>query len=789
LGYNARGSLGFFRSYKPERRSPRGGLRSTFISPRRSHTISSCGTVIRGPNEGAVPEGEGVQMKKITRGLVEVALLAGVLVLLAPASTAAAQGAPTAQPALALMPLPSSVTRGEGALTVTAAGGAGSTFTYRYDQAHDARLETAVKRALLHLGRTCGGDVLRSTVDHPAAASPSLSIRVAGTSGPVQTVNEDETYQLNITSQGATLTAATDLGAMHGLETILQLATDQLGACVLPAVTISDTPRFRWRGFMIDVSRHFEPVPVIERTLDGMAAAKLNVFHWHLSDDQGFRAESKKFPRLTSVASDGQFYTQEQMREVVGYAWARGIRVVPEFDMPGHGTSWILAYPELSPDAEIKQLPVVYGTPTAVLDPTRESTYKFINTLVDEMGRIFPDEYFHIGGDEVQGKAWLSNAHIAEFMKKKGFTTPAELQAYFNQRLEVILKKHDKKMIGWDEILNPALPKTIVIQSWRGEASLAEGARQGYQGTLSAPYYLDAQKTSAQMFLADPVPSDTTLSADQQKLILGGEVCMWSEQLNPETVDSRVWPRTMAVAERFWSPQGDRDVSDMYRRLRINSLKLEDSGLEHISGPQIMRRNLLLELDPQSLDVLASVLEPVSFHERYQGQHTNGLTTLDRLVDAVVADPPSRQEIAGDVDALAGGVTVPPPSDPKLSLDLSGDAPSGVAPSRDAALGRLRQRFLSWQAAEPRLLEDMRKTPRLSDAAVRVEQLGELAGMGLSALTYLETHTAPPAGWQAQQVSTLDAAAQTSALVRFTFLHSMRKLVLAAAQTEPATSP
>jgi hexosaminidase len=724
-----------------------------------------------------------MQMKRKVPVRIEIALFAGMLALTTSALTATAQVMPI------LMPLPSSFTRGEGALTVTPAGGSGSTFTYRYDQTHDARLEAAVKRAVLQLDRTCGGDVLRSTVDHPDSATPSLTISVAKPSEPVQTINEDESYQLSVTPQGARLTAATDLGAMHGLETILQLATNEHGACVLPAVTISDTPRFRWRGFMVDVSRHFEPVSVIKRTLDGMVAAKLNVFHWHLSDDQAFRSESKKFPKLTELGSDGQFYTQDEMREVVAYARARGIRVVPEFDMPGHSTSWILAYPGLSPEAHITQLPIVYGTPTAVLDPTLESTYKFINTLVEEMGKIFPDEYFHIGGDEVQGKAWLSDPHIAEFMKKKGFSSAAELQAYFNQRLEGILKKHNKKMIGWDEILNPALPKTIVIQSWRGEASLADGARQGYQGILSAPYYLDAQKTSAEMFLADPVPSDTTMTADQQKLILGGEVCMWAEQLNSETVDSRVWPRTMAVAERFWSPQSDRDISDMYRRLRINSLKLEDVGLQHIGGPEMLRRDLLRERHPEALDVLASVLEPVSFHERYGGQHTNGLTTLNRLVDAVVADPSSRQEIAGDVDALTAGITVPPSSNPKLQLDLSGDVRSGVSPSPEVALGRLRQRFLSWQAAEPQLLEDVQGTPRLVDAAIRAEQLGELARVGLSALNYLQTHTTPPAGWQAQQISTLDTAEQPSALVRFTFLHSMRKLVLAAAQTGRTTAP
>jgi hexosaminidase len=683
-----------------------------------------------------------------------------------------------------LMPLPSSITRGNGALTVTPAGGANSSFTYSYGQTHDARLEAAVSRALVQLGRTCGGDVVRSAVDHPSPSNPSLTINVAAPGDLVQRLDEDESYQLTISSETATLTAANDLGAMHGLQTMLQLAIDEHGVCVLPAVTISDTPRFHWRGLMLDVSRHFEPVSVVERTLDAMAVAKLNVFHWHLSDDQGFRAESKKFPKLTEVSSEGEFYTQDQMREVVAYAHARGIRVVPEFDMPGHGSSWILAYPELSPGAKLEKLPVVYGWPTAVLDPTRESTYKFINTLVEEMGSIFPDEYFHIGGDEVEGEKWTSNPGVLAYMKKKGFAKPEELQAYFNQRLEVILKKHDKKMIGWDEILNPALPKTIVIHSWRGDESLAEGATQGYQGILSAPYYLDAQKNSAEMYLADPIPADTKLTPEQQKLILGGEVTMWAEQLNAETVDSRVWPRTLAIAERFWSPQSDRDVSDMYRRLRINSLKLEAVGLRQISGPETLRRDMLLERNPEALDVFSSVLEPVSFGERSDTQHTNGFTSLDRLVDAVVADPPSRQQIAGDVDALAPDVTVP--VDPKSEIDRSGDVPADKLPSLTVAEEQLRRRFLSWQAAVPRLLEDAHSTPTLSDAQLRIEQLSQLAGVGLSALTYLESHTAPPAGWQAQQMSIVDAAEQPSALVRFTFLYSMRKLVLAAGQQKTA---
>jgi hexosaminidase len=707
-----------------------------------------------------------------TSGWLLTAAGSGLALIFTTGPAAAASGD------LSLMPLPSSITRGDGALIVTPAGGAPSTFTYSYGQMHDARLESAVKRKLILLGRTCGGDVLRSTIDHPGGPHPSLLINVAAPGEAVQTIDEDESYRLQVTPEGATLTAPNDLGAMHGLETLLQLATMQGGACVLPTVTISDAPRFRWRGFMLDVSRHFEPVSVIERTLDGMAAAKLNVFHWHLSDDQGFRAESKKYPRLTEVASEGQFYSQDQLREVVAYAHARGIRVVPEFDMPGHGSSWILAYPDLSPKAHLSTLPVVYGMPTAVLDPTRKSTYKFVDGLVEEMGSIFPDAYFHIGGDEVQGEAWLADPDIAAFMKKKGFTKPAELQAWFNQQLEEILKKHNKKMIGWDEILDPALPKNIVIQSWRGEASLADGARQGYQGILSAPYYLDAQKSSAQMYLADPIPADTTLTPEQQKLILGGEICMWAEQLNGETVDSRLWPRSLAIAERFWSPQGDRDVSDMYQRLRVNSLKLEDLGLRHISGPQTLRRSLLLQTHPEALDVLASVLEPVDFHTRSQTQHTNGWTALDRFVDAVVPDPASRQQVAGELDAIAGNVTVPPPT----GLDLSGDVPQGAVPAPEVAFRRLRERFLSWQTAQTRLLEEVQQTPRLSDAGIRAQQLGELAGVGLSALAYLESHTAPPPGWQAQQMAVLDAASQPAALVRFTVLHSMRKLVLAAGQ-------
>jgi hexosaminidase len=676
-------------------------------------------------------------------------LMLAVTSVLLPGCLSGQETGPFATGQLRLMPLPKSMTRGDGQLVI------GEHFSAGVLGAHDARLDAALDRMLRRLDRQCGG-IRRAQYQAVSGSASVLAVKVASAGDAVQTVDEDESYQLNVSANQVTLTAPTDLGAMHGFETILQLVSVQNGACMLPAVSIDDAPRFRWRGLMIDVSRHFEPVSVIERTLDAMAVAKLNVFHWHLSDDQGFRAESKKLPRFTEAASGGEFYTQDQMREVVAYAWARGIRVVPEFDMPGHTTSWILAYPEYGSGESIKELATVFGVPQAELDPSNEKTYKFLDTFIGEMATIFPDAYFHIGGDETEGKGWLQNPRIMAFMQKKGFKTPPELQAYFNQRLLPILSKHGKKMIGWDEILSPSLPKDIMIQSWRGEESLSAGAVQGFSGILSAPYYLDGQKTSESMFLADPVPAETKLTAAQQPLILGGEVCMWAEQLAPETIDSRVWPRTLAIAERFWSPQSDRNVADMYRRLRSTSLELEDVGLTHISGPEKLRRNLLGVSDPEQLDVFAAAIEPVSFGERYDVQRTDALTSLDRLVDAVVADPPLRQQFEREVGAAVD---------------------SSRAANAELARAELRQQFLRWVRASPVLEAWAHRSPRLSDTELRARQLGALGQVGLESLAYLDAHTAPAASWKASQLAVIADAEKPSALVRFVFLPALQKLV------------
>jgi hexosaminidase len=674
--------------------------------------------------------------------------------LLSGSSMKAQQGR-TGEPGL--MPLPSHFEAGTGSFTLKPG------MHMAYAHFHNPRLEAGVVRMMERLQFESG--VPLPHVPSQVAgdlASAGIVIDVAGAGGAVQSLDEDESYSLTVTPQLITLRAATVVGAFHGMETLLQMVQLKENAATIPVASIEDTPRFQWRGLMIDVSRHFEPVNQIERTLDGMAMVKLNVFHWHLSDDQGFRAESKIYPKLTGLGSNGDFYTQEQMREVVAYARARGIRVVPEFDIPGHSVSWMVGYPQLGSSKGPFHLPDVPGIHDEALDPTREGTYVFLNRLIGEMTRIFPDAYFHIGGDEVNGEVWTSNPRIARFMKRKGFEKPSQLQTYFSQRVVRIVERHGKKPVGWDEVLVPGLPKNVMVQSWRGVDSLAAGARQGYRGILSAPYYLDAMKSNETHYLADPIPADTTLTPEQQKLILGGEVCMWAEQLNERTIDSRIWPRTAVMAERFWSPQSDRDVASMYQRLPGISIALEQAGLKHITGPAVMRRSISGEVNPTALTTLASVLEPVSFGERYKGQHTDGHTPLDRLVDTVVPDPPSRFEIARDVDAV---------------LNKSADSTSAEA--------RLTRRFMEWQEIAPTLAAQMQANPRMSDAAVRATQLGELGKVGLQALLNLDPNNSAYGGPKLEasnpqsQLAAIDDAAKPAALVRFTFLDSLKKLVAA----------
>ncbi len=650
---------------------------------------------------------------------------------------------------LSLMPIPASITRQAGVFPVS------SSLTVQFATTHDAVLQEATQRALKRLEAETGLELSRKM----DGVSGTFLIDVTHSAEAVQSLDEDESYTLQVNPIGIRLQAPTDLGALHGLQTLLQLVQVTPSGPSIPAVTIHDQPRFRWRGLMIDCGRHFEPLPVILRTLDGMEAVKMNVLHWHLTEDQGFRVESMRFPKLQEMGSDGQYYTQAQIREVVAYAHARGIRVVPEFDMPGHTTSWFVGYSDLASGPGPYAVQRRFGVHDPAIDPTRESTYKFLDRFIGEMADLFPDAYMHIGGDESNGKQWLANPRIRVFMHDHGIQNAAGLQVYFNQRLLKILTKYHKHMVGWDEILTPGLPKDIVVQSWRGVASLAQGAKEGYQGILSAPYYLDGMHSAETHYLADPIPDNTDLTQEQQALILGGEVCMWGEQIAPWTIDSRIWPRAAAIAERFWSPSTVRDVPDMYRRLDKMTLRLDALGLQQISGPQRLRRELAGTEAPWRLNLLLNAVEPVSFGERYTLQHTDQLTPLYGLVDAATPDPPLRHEFAEAVQRV---------------LAQGGDSTE----DRERLLHWLEE----WRASDPELGLWMQQIPQLAPYSVEAHNLATLGVIGTESLSYLQGPLQAPPEWAQRALAQLQMIEQHKSLVRFVMIDSIRRMVLAAAE-------
>lgn len=349
------------------------------------------------------------------------------------------------------------------------------------------------------------GWVLKPQSDEPQR--PTINIIIEQKVDALPQPDSDESYRLSVTAEGVKLQAKTRFGAIRGMETLLQLIRADAQQVAIPFVSIEDAPRFSWRGLLLDSARHFIPVDDILRQIDGMAAAKLNVLHWHLTDDQGWRLASTHYPRLQHAASDEQFYTQAQMREVVRYAAQRGIRVVPEIDMPGHASAIAVAYPEIMSAPGPYSMAREWGVLKPVLDPTRQVTWEFVNVLIEEVTSIFPDPWIHIGGDEVDTTQWDTNPNIQAFMHQHKLKNGKALQAWFNQRLEKVLEKHQRRMMGWDEILNPSLPKTILIQSWQGQDTLGKIVGAGYQGILSAGFYVDQPQSTAYHYRNEVLPT------------------------------------------------------------------------------------------------------------------------------------------------------------------------------------------------------------------------------------------------------------------------------------------
>jgi hexosaminidase len=652
------------------------------------------------------------------------------------------------KPQLNLMPMPAGVQAGTGRLAIN------QSFSVANTGFHDASLDEEVQRFVTQLSRQTG-----IPFRPKAGATPTLQIHADRGREAVQKLGEDESYELIVTDSGAKLTAPTTLGVMRGLQTFLQLVQITPTGFAAPAVTIKDQPRFPWRGLLIDVSRHFIPIDVLKRNIDGMAAVKMNVLHWHLSDDQGFRVESKKFPKLTGMGSDGMFYTQDQIREFIAYARDRGIRVMPEFDMPGHSRSWFLGYPELSGGTGPYALEG--GGIDPITDPTRESTYKFLEKFIAEMAKLFPDPYFHIGGDEVDGKQWDANPKIQEFIKAHNLKNNQDLQAHFNQRLEKIVAKNHKTMVGWDEILHPDLPKTIVVQSWRGQASLAAAAKQGYRGLLSYGYYLDLMWPAARHYAVDPMAdAAATLTPEEKSRILGGESCQWAEWVTPENIDSHIWPRNAVIAERLWSPQEVKDVASMYRRMNAVSYDLEWLGLTHNSGRTQMLQRMAGNTDVEALRVLADVVEPVKDYDRWSDQKgpIDFRAPLTRMIDAVRPESDTALQFSDLVQKFVR---------------------SGY---KDQAVeAQMRAYLTSWRDNDAQLHPLLEQSPLLQEDVPLSQNLSALGAAGLQALDYLDKGQAAPDSWKAQQMTEIDQAKARQADMLLTVVAPVQQLVEASA--------
>lgn len=649
--------------------------------------------------------------------------------------------------AISLMPLPAKLSLGSDKISLK--GG--------IELSADIRLSSLLQKGVERFTAA-----LNAKIGTPTGSGIPLLIHCEQASlEALPQLGQDESYQLIVTPKQIELKAASPFGVLYGLESLLQLVNVEYKGAFIRSMELEDSPRFPWRGLMIDVSRHWIPKDIILRNLDAMAAVKLNVLHWHLSDDQGFRVESKLFRKLHQEGSGGNYYTQEEVKEVVNYAAERGIRVVPEFDVPGHTHSWLVGYPEYAaaegPFTLKNKGEGIFSVP---MDPTKSRLYVFLDKLFYEMVRLFPDDYFHIGGDEVNPKYWEENESIQAFMQENNIADSHELQAYFNQKLHARVQKHGKVMLGWDEIMHPDLAQSVVIQAWRNHKVLFESVQAGGTGILSAGWYLDHKLPAGKHYQVDPMvlpgavdvvpdtnhwrmyditmdlPSgemagklvlfdrdpnnvsgffsfldqlngfknasidesgqlvaefkasvgDLTYTANlngdalegemafgflkmdskgtktgghdmngeplpeievvrplteaEQKRILGGEACMWTEVSGAENIESRIWPRTAAIAEKLWSPQDlTQDEDDMYRRLEKVDKMLAERGTQHQSQLEKITLDLVNGSDPKALQTLLAVLEEVKYYNRLGPYMAEGGIfwpdlAMDRVVDA-----------------------------------------------------------------------------------------------------------------------------------------------------------
>ena len=438
----------------------------------------------------------------------------------------------------------------------------------------------------------------------------------------------DEGYRLRVGVSRVTITARTRAGLFYGLQTLLQLLPpaifDVAGAegLSIPCVEIEDYPRFVWRGAMLDVARHFMPVAFVKKFIDLLALHKLNILHLHLNDDQGWRIEIKKYPRLTSVGSTrehtvvgpvyqnpidenfdhagekldgkpyGGFYTQEEARDLVAYASSRHVTLLPEIDMPGHAQAAIAAYPELGnvEDADLSVSPR-WGVHGSIFN-VRESTIGFLQDVLAEVIDIFPSPYLHIGGDEAHKQEWVDSPEVQARMKELGLSTVEEMQSYFIKQMDDFVTGFGRRIVGWDEILEGGLARNAVVMSWRGEAGGIEAARSGHDVIMSPSQYVyldyyqstdrstepqafpQGCNTLSTVYHYEPIPEG--LPEEYHHHVLGTQGQLWSEYMPTESqVEYMAFPRLCAIAEVTWTPADSRDYVDFTERLRRHTARLD----------------------------------------------------------------------------------------------------------------------------------------------------------------------------------------------------------------------
>jgi hexosaminidase len=434
-------------------------------------------------------------------------------------------------------------------------------------------------------------------------------------SGIVFTANPtmgDEAYRLDISSKKITIEAKGGKGAFYALQTLIQLMPvgRGLASANLPNCTINDEPRYAYRGLMLDAGRHFFPVADIKRYLDIMALYKLNTFHWHLTEDQGWRIEIKKYPLLTKISSTrkestlghyrdkkfdgkpyGGFYTQQQVRDIVAYAATKYITVVPEIEMPGHSQALLAAYPQLGANADkIYQVATKWGVSEDVLFP-REETFQFMEDVLTEVMELFPSQYIHIGGDECPKTQWKESRFCQDLIKKLGLKDEHELQSYFIRRIDRFISSKGRKLMGWDEILEGGLSPNATVMSWRGTKGGVEAAQQNHDVVMSPnsffylDYYQDDPKTEPLAIGGNlPLskcysfePDLPELTAEQAKHVIGIQANMWTEYVGDlPYAEYMTYPRALALAEVAWSPKGTKDYEAFKNRVKAQQPLLDD---------------------------------------------------------------------------------------------------------------------------------------------------------------------------------------------------------------------